>query len=104
LKLASQNAVSASNMLRELSQLYKSNHEYDVKGSAMFDVVNEYVSEISYKLDNEAYSLKNFVENCWMYEEMYQKNILNYINSLDKHKNILETKFKDLHIGIGKQS
>lgn len=30
---------------------------------------------------------------------MYQKNILNYINSLDKHKNILETKFKDSHLG-----
>lgn len=67
MKLASQNSVTASNILRELSQLHKSNHEYEVRGAAIFDVLSEYVGELSYKLDNEAYSLKNFVGNCWMY-------------------------------------
>lgn len=65
----------------------------------MFDVVSEYVGELSSKLNNETYSLKKFVGNCWMYEEMYQKNILSYINSLDKHKTIMDTKFKDIQIG-----
>jgi len=41
--MASENAVTASNIYRELSQLYKSNHEFSTKGTAIFDVTSEYI-------------------------------------------------------------
>lgn len=83
--------------------MYKANHEYEINGAGLLDLTSEYISELSYKLDNEAYYLKNYVADLWVYEEMYNKNLIYRTQSLDRHKTVLETKFREYH-HVGKSS
>ena len=32
----------------------------------------KFVSQVNYKLDNEYYYMKNYVDNIWKYEKKYQ--------------------------------
>ena len=61
------------------------------------DISSEFISQLGYKLDNQAYHLKNYVSDLWVYEEMYNKNLIARTLSLDRHKYVLENKFKEFY-------
>ena len=48
--------------------------------------------------------MRKYVGELWDYEEMYVKGLLQKVNGLDKHRGVMETKFREFHLGANKGS